>query len=71
MFFNLGQGDCSCLEFTEMYNSETFGNCKDSSRGRFCYVKEPSTCSDVKESLINDKKYSKKACKKGMSINQC
>ena len=59
---NLGSGDCSCMDFTNEYNGNTYGNCLGSGSSRLCYVNEPTTCSDARDSSQSNKKYSKVAC---------
>ena len=64
LFFNSGPGDCSCIDFTAFVDKhdKDFGNCLNSGPDKLCYVKEPSTCSDVKNSSFADHRYSRKAC---------
>ena len=58
---DLGQPDCSCMDFTNVYQGRTYGNCLNSG-GRLCYVNEPTTCSDARDSQSTNKKYSYVAC---------
>ena len=64
-----GSGGCFCIDFTATNFFGTYGNCNRAGPGdsnTFCYVKEPSTCSDLKDSIwpLSKYRYSKEACKK-------
>ena len=59
-------GDCSCLDYK---TSQGYGKCKKvhpsyKSKGTFCYVNLPSTCSDVRDSQFEEgKKFAWEPCK--------
>ena len=64
---------CCCIDFTTQSSGifrQTYGNCIRAGllgSKTFCYVKEPSTCSDLQDRIIgipsSDHRYSKEACK--------
>lgn len=61
----IGPGDCSC---DTLVDENGLGNCEKDFRGKgaICYVKEPTTCSDIQRTLNGiekGKKYSWEACK--------
>ena len=57
----LNPAGCSCSGYI---SSSGFGNCKKVYKiGTICYVKEPSTCSDLRKSKSTGKSYSWEACK--------
>ena len=62
MFCTLVRAGCSCIDFTNIYNGKTYGNCVGSGSSRICYVNEPTTCSDATDSENTNKKYSTVAC---------
>ena len=69
MFCILEQVGCSCIDFTNNYNGQTYGNCQGSGNSRLCYVNDPTTCSDAKDSQNTNKKYSRVACDADPGIN--
>ena len=58
-------GDCSCSNYV---TKTGYGNCEKDLRrkGVICYVNEPSTCNDLRESSRYDhRRYSWEACRNG------
>ena len=54
-------GGCSCSTYVSVTTG--FGNCEKDFKGKpICYVNEPSSCSDLKESSSTGKRYSWDAC---------
>ena len=53
--------DCSCNDYL---NSDGYGRCKKGKRSGkpYCFVNEPSTCSDLFFSKSSRKQYSYDAC---------
>ena len=62
IFLNIGLDNCDCNEYV---SANGYGNCKKVyGKGPICYVNQPSTCQDLRNSNSDvGKQYSWEACK--------